>query len=403
MKPTPIPAGRLEAADPDRFFDLCDSPNNLIHFLVNVGDGDTQLVLLPKMGDEPRRAVVVDVSGGQKAKLPGLVASLQQAGILAPPQADNSASTGRKAFPIVVGTHPHDDHIGGMADFIDLFRFDIASYWDAGYYLPTGAFIDTMEALELNPHIAWVQPTSGLSLFVDDVRILVLGPGVTLKHRYDSYGVDPNNASIALKFEYPYKRVQVRSERVAGEAVKQKEQLSGRLYAKVRSVKSLVLGGDAQAGAWSQIQVDHPKLESRFSPVFSELKMARGIDPLNATVFKVSHHASKRGIYLELLEALSPGISLVSSVGGGGKHGFPHLVAQDAIREAKEKIAKTGKQRSVDHELNIYYTSDTRAADVPLGTIATVIPASGSVQLWRFEDDRKDLVDLNKARRLKQP
>jgi hypothetical protein len=403
MKPAPIPANRLEAPDPDRFFDLCTAPNNLVHFLINVGDGDTQLVLLPRMGGGPRRAIVVDVSGGQKAKLPGLVASLQQAGILAPPQADNSTPAHRKAFPIVVGTHPHDDHIGGMADFIDLFRFDIAAYWDAGYYLPSGAFIETMEALEQNPHIAWAQPASGLSQFIDDVRMLVLGPGITLKHQYDSYGVDPNNASITLKFEYPYKRVQVRSERVASEAVKQKEQLSGRLYAKVRSVKSLVLGGDAQAREWAQTQVDHPKLESKFSPIFHELKMARGIDPLNATVFKVSHHASKRGIHLELLEALSPGISLVSSVGGGGKHGFPHQVAQEAIREAKEKIAKTGQNRSADHKLNIYYTSDTRAGAVSLGTIATVIPASGSVQLWRFEDERDELVDLNKARFLKQP
>ena len=62
-----------------------------------------------------------------------------------------------------------------------------------------------------------------------------------------------------------------------------------------------------------------------------------------------------------------------------------------------------GKKRSADHKLNIYYTSDTRTGGAALGTIATVIPAGGSVQLWRFEDHRSDLVDLNKARRLKQP
>ncbi len=106
MKPSSIPSGRLEATNPDGFFDLCAAPNNLIHFLINVGDGDTQLVLLPRVGDEARRAVVVDVSGGQKAKLPGLVATLQQAGVLALPQADNSTPAHRKAFPIVVGTHP---------------------------------------------------------------------------------------------------------------------------------------------------------------------------------------------------------------------------------------------------------------------------------------------------------
>lgn len=43
--PTPIPSDRLEASD---FLRACDDqPDSLIYFLLNVGDGDTQLILLP--------------------------------------------------------------------------------------------------------------------------------------------------------------------------------------------------------------------------------------------------------------------------------------------------------------------------------------------------------------------
>jgi len=305
-----------------------------------------------------------------------------------------------------VATHPHDDHIGGMAAFLELVGDDVAEYWDPGYYHPTAAFIETMKQLEDQPHIAWSQPTAGMRRFVDDVRITVLAPGVTLKNQYDSYGIDPNNASVTLKIEYPYTRVQERSARVAGEPVPADDQVAGRLYAKIPRVRSVVLGADAQARSWAQVQNDFPALESRHSPIFDTLKMARGTDPLSADVFKVSHHASKRGIYLELVELLDPTLSIVSSVGGGGKYDFPHWVAQDAIREAKQKIAADpAQQRKPDHELGIYYTSDRAAqngTERDLGSIAVIVhPASNQpLQVWRFGDGRSDPVNLNQARRL---
>ena len=84
MKPTPIPANRLKAADPDGFFDRCAAPNNLIHFLDNVGDGispDVSLIpvtlvyelngepLLPVYGG-PVRLVVPEKFGFKNVKLP---------------------------------------------------------------------------------------------------------------------------------------------------------------------------------------------------------------------------------------------------------------------------------------------------------------------------------------------
>jgi hypothetical protein len=417
-KPAGIPDTYLDPVDPAAFLAACQHPNQLIYFLLNVGDGDTQLVLLPSINEEPRRGIVVDVCGGQRVpqevreKLPVLVSSLQAAGLLRDPRVDTRTPHYRRTFPLVVGTHPHDDHIGAMPDFLEMFAADVAEYWDPGFYHPTAAFIDTMRQLEANPHIVWTQPSSGTRRYVDDTRITVLAPGIPLKQRYDSYGVDPNNASITLKLEYPYRRVQERTARVADEAVSRDDRLEGRLYAKTPRVRSLILGGDAQSLSWAQVEVDFPKLESKHSPIYDALKMARGVDPLSTTVFKVSHHASKRGVHHELVETLDPQISLVSSVGGGGSYGFPHRIAQDAIREVRQKLATKddatqAAERKADYDLGIYYTADTvhNPTEDPHGTIAVIVPTYGPgddhrIQVWRFGDADDEHIDLNQARHL---
>src|SRR3712207_9534217 len=51
------------------------------------------------------------------------------------------------------------------------------------------------------------QPTSGMTRWVGDTKLTVLAPSVSLRVRYDSYGVEVNDASIAMKVEFPAARV----------------------------------------------------------------------------------------------------------------------------------------------------------------------------------------------------
>ena len=46
------------------------------------------------------------------------------------------------------------------------------------------------------------------------------------------------------------------------------------------------------------------------------------VDLLKADVLKVSHHGSKHGVNLELVERIAPKVTLISSVGGGGQFNF---------------------------------------------------------------------------------
>jgi hypothetical protein len=79
-----------------------------------------------------------------------------------------------------------------------------------------------------------------------------------------------------------------------------------------------------------------------FSPWLDRLEAAADVQAdhhaLRAEILKVPHHASKHGVTLGLVELVQPSVTLVSSVGGGGKYNFPHLVALEAIREARQPV-----------------------------------------------------------------
>jgi beta-lactamase superfamily II metal-dependent hydrolase len=371
--PDPVPKAKLVKRD---FVDSCE-PDDLVYFLLNVGDGDTQLVLLPQGADGTRRALVVDV--GTREKLPALLEALEETPLLPPTDG---------LFCLVVATHPHLDHIGGMAQFLDRFHSLVGELWEPGYYSTSPAYVKMMNAIEEHG-IRVSQPASGMSTFFGKTRVQVLSPAIALRNRFDTYGIDINNASISLKLDFPATRVvDVSAEE------RRYAPLSGR-------TRRLILGGDAQTLSWAHVLGDFPKLEADASPIARRLKLALGSSPLSADVLKISHHGSKHGINLELIEAIDPTVSLFSSVGGAGEFGFPHTVAQECVREALESTT-SGQRRSRDWKLGIHYTGGTDSGGAPLGSIALVIPSTGNrVDVWRFGDGPREPVDLDRARLFK--
>lgn len=356
---------------------------DLVYFLLNVGDGDCQLILLPMDAKtERRQAIVVDVA--KLGKLEDLLDSLN-----ATPLFSDEVAAQVERFAVVVGTHPHADHIAGMPRFLDRFGGQVGEYWDSGYYHTTAGYHRTMTALEDHDgeQIAVVQPTSGAARYIGQVKITVLTPGVGLKNRYDTYGIDLNNSSISLKLEFPVSRVVQRG--------------ADRSLVRPRT-QSMILGADAQTVSWGQAMVDFPELRPSDSPVAKVMDRAQGSYPLKADVFKVPHHGSKHGLNLELVELISPAISLISSVSGAGKYNFPHLLSLESIREAKDAIAsKVDGKHDPDHDLGIHLTGAEDDQGDALGSIALVMSStSGKRTMWRFYDGPGDPVDFARARRL---
>ena len=355
------------------------APEQLVHFVLNVGDGDTQLLLLPaeerRKGVSTRRAIVVDVVPHEK--LETLIGVLQQRGLL---------DTEGTPLELVVATHPHADHIAGMGSFLKAQAAQIRAFMEPGYVMASASYHRMMDALG-ETEIDHMQPSGGTVRFIDQAKVTVLAPGIGLKNRFDSYGVDPNNSSIVLKIDFPARRYYIPGKDGS--------------FENLPGGATLLLGGDAQTLSWSQVLVDNPQLAADKSAVAEALRKARGVEPLKADVFKVAHHASKHGINLELVEEVAPAVSLISSVDGGGKYNFPHRVALEELREGLEKTTSSGAPHSPDYELGIHLTAGREDDDerTPLGTIAVVVPPSGrGLKVWRFGDTLEADVELDAGR-----
>jgi competence protein ComEC len=385
MPATDVDSGWLE--QPGGFLEAC-RPTDLVYFALNVGDGDTQLLLLPEDRDDGTRACVV-VDCIRAKKLFALIEALADAGLIKEVE---------PLIALVVATHPHDDHIAGMPALLRRFgQKHVREFWDPGYYHPSGSYLGMMRELEDLDEVLHLQPASGTVRYLGQVKFTVLAPGIVLRNQFDSYGVDINNASIALKVEFPAARTLQRDKE--------------RRVLDLPSTQTLILGADAQTRSWSQVLVDFPQLSAQNTPVTRALRAAHGYEPLEGQVFKVPHHGSKHGLNLELVEQVLPAISIVSSVRQAGKYGFPHAVTQEALREALDPISSKppGEQHKSDAELGILYTSSSVEtagkpdAKKPLGTIAVLVGAGGRRDIWRFGDGADRAIDLAGGRRMRAP
>ena len=375
---TPIDNGRHELAGG---FVQSISPHHLVFFLLNVGDGDQQVLLLPEDPGGERRLVIVDAA--KKRMTEALIAELEIEGLIQPADPQNGRPDG--SIALAVATHPHSDHIGGMAELLHNEGGRIAEFWDPGYFHTTQAYHSMMARVEGSEFLSYAQPTAGHRKWVGSALVTVLGPSVRLRNRFDTYGTEINDSSITLRVEFPAARVVSRG--------------TGRELLEDPNTTTLIMGADAQTTSWAFVETEFPELHTTDNAAARAIKAANGADPLKAKVLKVSHHGSKHGINLELVERINPALTLVSSTADGPKHHFPHLLGQEALREAKDSVAGSGAVRSrADWELGILYTSDTEANGTRLGSIAVVM-GRGRATVWRFGDDTDENLLLDQGRK----
>jgi hypothetical protein len=368
-----MPPARQPSAATSFIEDVADE--DLVYIMLNVGDGDSQILVLPQRSKGGRLALVIDAAKGEK--LSRALDGLLTAGLIERPPARD------RLFPLVCATHPHNDHIAGMGRFLRDWGDDIGEFWEPGYRHPSPAFFDMMNAVERGD-FAHAQPASGFTRYLGLVRVTVLTPAIGLRNRFDTYGVDINDASISLKIEFPASRVELKD---------------GTRELHSRRLRKLILGADSLMLSWAQALIDWPELHPDNSEVAKALNKAQGASPLKAHLFKVPHHGSKHGVSVELVEQIGPRLSLLSCRGGGGRFNFPHEVAVEAIREAVEPIAtKPDWFHSPDHELGIHSTGDRVPFGKPLGSIAVVIgPKANKWNIWRFGDGPHKPINLADA------
>lgn len=193
---------------------------------MDVGQADS--ILLESNG----QYMLVDAGNNEDG--PKLVTYLKQKGIT--------------DFTYVIGTHPHEDHIGGLDDIIN--NFNINTFYMPDVVTTAKTFEDVLDALE-NKNIALSIPNKNDTFELGDANVKVLYVG-------DDSESDLNDTSIVLKVTY-------------------------------QNV-SFLLTGDASTKV--EDTLDRKDLES--------------------TVLKVGHHGSSTATDEEFLELVNPTYAVIS-------------------------------------------------------------------------------------------
>ena len=181
-----------------------------------------------------------------------------------------------------------------------MFGDHVGEFWEPGYFHTGSSYMEVMRVLEdlesAGNGVRLSQPTSGYTRYIGHVQVTALTPAISLRSRFDTFGVEINNSSIAMRLEFPASRVV--------------QQPGSRDFVRTKTQR-ILLGADAQTVSWAHALTDFPDLHTERSAAAKALRVALGTDPLKANVFKVPHHMSKHGLNLELVEQVSPALSLV--------------------------------------------------------------------------------------------
>lgn len=247
------------------FFNPEESPILQVHF-IDVDQGDSILIQTPN-----RQNILID--GGEENQGPYLKGYLEDHGV--------------KHLDMVIGTHPHADHIGGLPFILSHFSTEIV-------YLPpvahtTGAFEELLTTLERENITLKKIPSPEQIAFEENLFLEFLSP-----HR--DYQNALNNWSIVLKLTYEN--------------------------------HSFLFTGDIESAAEANLIQDYPA------------------NILSADVLKVPHHGSSSSAGMKFLEVVRPSISIISS-GKENPYGHPHKDTLDRLYRISSVLYRTDLQGSI--------------------------------------------------------
>ena len=240
---------------------IISSSDNLVIQFVDVGQGDC--ILISKNNEH----ALIDAGNNEDGAL--LVEYFKEQGI--------------KKFKYVIGTHAHEDHIGGMDNIIN--NFELSHYYMPDVITTTKTFEDVLDAL-LAKEQAFETPKIGDKLKLNEAEFEVLYLGTDKS--------DLNNTSIILKLTY-------------------KE-------------TTYLFMGDATDTV--------------------ERKLINEGKDLESDVLKVGHHGSQYSSTANFLKKVNPKYAIIQ-VGNDNDYNHPNQVTIDKLDKMKTLTYRTDKHGTI--------------------------------------------------------
>ena len=190
----------------------------------------------------------------------------------------------------LIGTHPHEDHIGGLDDVI--LSFDIGTVIMPDVSHTTRTYEDVLDAL-LEKNLTVSSPQPGEVFSLGDASFTILSPSAEIAAEAQEAG-DLNNLSVGIRLVY--------------------------------GSTAFVLCGDAES--------------------VSEEAMVQSGLPLKADVLKAGHHGSSTSTCGSFLDAVDPDYAVISC-GKDNSYGHPHQETLDRLHAAGVSVFRTDEQGTV--------------------------------------------------------
>ncbi|MBX4270684.1 ComEC/Rec2 family competence protein [Clostridium estertheticum] len=184
----------------------------------------------------------------------------------------------------IVGTHPHEDHIGGL-DYV------INSFQIGKIYMPkatsnTKTFLDVVSAIKAKG-MKVTAPTVGETFKVGGATATILAPNST---GYE----DLNNFSIVIRLTF--------------------------------GNNSFIFDGDAEGASENEM-------------------LSKGFN-ISADVLKVGHHGSSSSTTQAFLDKVNPKYAIIS-VGKDNSYGHPHKSTMDKLKAKGVKVYRTDESGTI--------------------------------------------------------
>lgn len=231
-----------------------------IHFF-DVGQADSTLLICNN------KTMLIDAGNNEDEKL--LVNNIKKLGI--------------SKLDYVIGTHPHEDHIGGLDDVIS--NFDIGTIYMPKVQTNTKTFEDVLDAIS-SKSLSITTPNVGDKFMVGNAECEVMFAGTGSKEEQENL----NLSSIVIRTTY-------------------KEQ-------------SYLFMGDSE----------------------EKNEISRYWEPTN--VIKVGHHGSSTSSSKKFLNQVLPQIAIIS-VGKDNSYGHPHNEVIDRLEKIGTLVYRTDEKGNI--------------------------------------------------------